>query len=92
MFLVLLLLIVGCAMADQDYEEDDVFKHFCAFDKPMMNHDVSKDDEFCNCDVKTSHPIGKPLVNIHNCAIKASFNHSNFRWKSIANRVITLMD
>lgn len=78
-FIVLLLAFLSRSTLAEDEKEaendaseadDKTFKHFCSFEKPMLNHSIADDDDFCNCDVFSSPMIGRPLVKI-DCTLSA---------------------
>ncbi|KAG5681193.1 hypothetical protein PVAND_010650 [Polypedilum vanderplanki] len=68
MKLLIKLLTLIVLAKSQDYDEEAVgiipFVHFCSFDRPMLNHSVFEDEDFCNCDIIPSPMIGRPSVKI----------------------------
>lgn len=85
LFILTTLLIATQAEDDEvDYDETNeklkVFKRFCSFDRPLLNHTIDEDEEFCDCDVTSSvkghNIIGMPMVKI-NCELSDRVNLTN---------------
>lgn len=77
---VALLVIFSIAVSSQNTEKEEdydgtsddemdtieiiPFTHLCSFERPMLNHSIADDEDFCNCDIVSSSVIGRPSVKI----------------------------